>query len=242
MNASESIIAILSILSLALLTSAVAPVIVADDAGAGERTIEPMAATIRETNLRKAPTKDSEILMLIPKETTVAVGVCRSGWCRVSWNGKGGYAIARNIDVAPQWPLAVPWQGDIQGQWQKARNIDVASKGEESSADHSLILEIGSAGEWPIGEHPNFGGTIAAEIEPIENWLELEFGLSTLATTGHTELSGDLLFKKPFHLSPTVEFMVGAGPSFSRTLNGPEQGNAWSMEFALDWMFWPPKI
>jgi hypothetical protein len=62
-----------------------------------------------------------------------------------------------------------------------------------------------------------------------------------LATAGHTELSGDLLFKKPFRLSPTVEFMVGAGPSFSRTLNGPEQGNSWSVEFALDWMFWPTK-
>jgi len=103
-------------------------------------------------------------------------------------------------------------------------------------------LEIGTAGEWPLsGERPNFGGTIAGEIEPIENWLEIEFGLSTLATAGHTELSGDILFKKPFRLSPTVEFMVGAGPSYSHTLNGPGRGGTWSAEFALDWMFWPTK-
>jgi hypothetical protein len=50
-----------------------------------------------------------------------------------------------------------------------------------------------------------------------------------------------VLFKKPFRLSPTVEFMVGAGPSFSRTFNGPERGNSLSAEFALDWMFWPTK-
>ena len=33
------------------------------------------------------------------------------------------------------------------------------------------------------------------EFEPIENWLELEFGITTLNTTGHSDLSGDLLFK-----------------------------------------------
>jgi hypothetical protein len=35
--------------------------------------------------------------------------------------------------------------------------------------------------------------------------------------------------------------MVGAGPSFSHTFNGPEPGSSWSAEFALDWMFWPTK-
>jgi hypothetical protein len=105
-----------------------------------------------------------------------------------------------------------------------------------------VILEIGAAGEWPLsGERPNFGGTIAAEIEAVEDWLELEFGLTTLGTAGHKELSGDILFKKPFRLSPTAEFMIGAGPSFSRTLNGPERGNSTSIAFALDWMFWPTK-
>jgi hypothetical protein len=103
-------------------------------------------------------------------------------------------------------------------------------------------LEIGAAGEWSLdGERPNFGGTIAGEVEPIENWMELEFGYTTLTTAGHTELSSDLLFKKPFHFSPTAEFMVGLGPSLSQTINGLERGDSWSVEFALDWMFWPTK-
>jgi len=113
---------------------------------------------------------------------------------------------------------------------------------DDHDADHRLVLEISPAGEWPLGGGPaNFGGMIAAEVTPIENWLELEFGLASLATAGKSELSADLLFKKPFRISPTFEFMIGAGPSVSRTLNGPEQGTLWSAEFALDFMFWPTK-
>ncbi len=107
-------------------------------------------------------------------------------------------------------------------------------------ADHAVILELGGAGEWPThGGAANFGGTIAAEYTPIENWLELEFGLTALGSTGRTELSGDFLFKKPWRLSRTVEFMVGAGPSLARALNGPDRGTTLSAEFVLDFMFWP---
>jgi hypothetical protein len=244
MNAREWIAALFSTLVLAPLVGVLAPMIVAD-AKAGEGEIKPTATT-GETNLRRAPGTDSEILTLISKGTTVAVGDCRNGWCRVSWNGQDGYAIARNLGTAAaeRWPSApvAAWQAYDHGPWQKVGTVDIAGAHEERDADHGLILEIGTAGEWPLnGERPNFGGTIAAEIEPIENWLEIEFGLSTLATAGHTELSGDILFKKPFRLSPTVEFMVGGGPSLSQTLNGPERGTSASAEFALDFMFWPTK-
>jgi hypothetical protein len=67
----------------------------------------------------------------------------------------------------------------------------------------------------------------------------LEVGLTSLATRGRTEVSGDLLFKKPFRISPAFEFMVGAGPSISKTLNGEDRSTSVSAEFALDFMFWP---
>ncbi len=112
----------------------------------------------------------------------------------------------------------------------------------DEDAEHKFILEFGTSGEWPLTNEPaNFGGTFAVEFRTIENWLELEFGLTTLNTTGHSELSGDLLFKKPFQISPGFEFMIGAGPSVSQTLNGPDRGTAVSAEFALDFMFWPTK-
>ena len=204
-----------------------------------------LLAAIRESNLRKAPSTQSEIVMVVPTGTVVEVDNCHDGWCQVSRNGKRGYIIARNLGIstaAPPWP-PVPvaaWHAYDRGQWLKANKATIAGTPDEHGAEHSFILEIGAAGEWPLdGERANFGGTIAGEVEPIENWLELEFGFTTLATAGRTEISGDLLFKKPFRSSPTIEFMVGAGPSLSRTLNGPDQGNSWSVEFALDWMFWP---
>ena len=49
-----------------------------------------------ETNLRKAPGTDSEVLTLMPKGTTVEVGKCSNGWCETSLVGKDGFAIARN--------------------------------------------------------------------------------------------------------------------------------------------------
>jgi hypothetical protein len=123
-----------------------------------------------------------------------------------------------------------------------AANIAHAQNdGAKDDQEHAFILEIGTAGEWPFSDRRNFGGTFAIETTPIENWLELEFGLTTLATAGRTEMSGDLLFKKPFKLSPTVEFMIGAGPSISKTLNGPDQTISVSPEVALDFMFWPTK-
>jgi hypothetical protein len=136
--------------------------------------------------------------------------------------------------------------------WQRTRAVAAgiflalvlanAASAKDDVAEHKFILELGTAGEWPLtNETGNFGCTFAVEFEPIENWLELEFGITTLNTTGHSDLSGDLLFKKPFKITPSFEFMVGAGPSVSQTLNGPDRGTAVSAEFALDFMFWPSK-
>ena len=113
---------------------------------------------------------------------------------------------------------------------------------ETGEEDHGLVLEVGAAGEKPVtGGASRFGGTIGAEVTPIENWLELEFGLTALAGAGHTELSGDLIFKKPYRLSEQVEFMIGAGPSFAKTLNGPDRGTAIGAEVAADFMIWPSR-
>ena len=47
---------------------------------------------------------------------------------------------------------------------------------------------------------------------PIENWLELEAGVLPFYSRNSTEWDTDLLFKKPWTLSPTAEFMFGIGP------------------------------
>jgi hypothetical protein len=53
-----------------------------------------------DTNLRKSPGLDSEVLTLIPKGTAVEVGKCTNGWCETSSNGKDGFAFAQNLGMA----------------------------------------------------------------------------------------------------------------------------------------------
>jgi hypothetical protein len=109
----------------------------------------------------------------------------------------------------------------------------------QDDREHALVLKMGPAGEWPSHDRANFGGTFAVEKSIIENWLEIEVGLTMLGTTGQRELSGDIIFKKPFRISPNFEFMIGVGPSISRALNGEDQSTTVSAAFTLDFMFWP---
>jgi hypothetical protein len=113
---------------------------------------------------------------------------------------------------------------------------------EKAGGDHSIILEIGGAGEWKLTKGPyQVGATVAAEIEPVENWLELEFGVTALVSGGRTELGADLLFKKPWRLSPKAEFMAGLGPQLVHRFARDERGTSFGLEVVLDFMYWPAK-
>ena len=110
------------------------------------------------------------------------------------------------------------------------------ARAEDKEREPFAILEIGGAGEWGLREGSrSFGPSIAAEFDVIKEWLEIEAGFTPLFSKNYSEWSTDLLFKKPFTLSKTVEFMVGAGPEWTYT-NG---GGKIAAEFALDFMFWP---
>jgi hypothetical protein len=53
-----------------------------------------VAATV---NLRSGPGTDAEVITTIPAGTTVRITSCSGEWCEVTWNGRSGYAIARNL-------------------------------------------------------------------------------------------------------------------------------------------------
>ncbi len=111
---------------------------------------------------------------------------------------------------------------------------------EDVDKDHGLVLEIGPAGEWDLNESSfQFGGTFAVEVTPIENWLELESGVTALQTSDHTEVGIDLLFKKPYRLSHTAEFMFGLGPEVVHKFGGNDRTTSYDMEIVLDFMCWP---
>ena len=112
------------------------------------------------------------------------------------------------------------------------------------SADNepAAVLEIGGAAERSLTHHESsFGPTVAAEFTAIENWLELEGGVTPVFGHHATEWSTDLLFKKPWTLSRRVEFMLGAGPEWIHTSTRGIKTNAIGVELAPDFMFWPGK-
>jgi hypothetical protein len=85
----------------------------------------------------------------------------------------------------------------------------------DKEKEPSAILEIGGASEWNLQNGAaSVGPSVAVEFDAIKDWLELEVGFSPLLKKGSSpEWSTDLLFKKPFTLSNTVEFMIGDGLS-----------------------------
>jgi hypothetical protein len=104
------------------------------------------------------------------------------------------------------------------------------------------ILELGGAAGWSLKDGAsNFGPAAAVEVTPIENWLELEAGVTPLFRSGSTEWDTDLLFKKPWTLSHKVEFMAGVGPEWVHTRENHVTANSIAGEAALDFMFWPSK-
>ena len=113
---------------------------------------------------------------------------------------------------------------------------------EKTEKEPAAILELGGAGDWNVKNitgDSSFGPTVAVEVTPIENWLELEAGVTSLFRRHSTEWSTDLLFKKPWTLSKKVEFMAGFGPEWVHARSSGVTTNSVSAEGALDFMFWP---
>lgn len=101
-------------------------------------------------------------------------------------------------------------------------------------------LEVGPAPTQSLkGGGFSFGPTVAVEVTPIENRLEIEGGVTALFARHSTEWDADILLKKPWTLSKRVEFMLGAGPEWIHTRSRGIVTNSAGAEVALDFMFWP---
>jgi hypothetical protein len=103
----------------------------------------------------------------------------------------------------------------------------------------AAVLELGGASAWNLSGGMSFGATAAVEVTPIENWLELEAGVTPLFRRHSTEWDTDLLFKKPWTLSKKTELMFGIGPEWVHTREYGVTANSLAGEAVLDFMFWP---
>ena len=113
---------------------------------------------------------------------------------------------------------------------------------QSTEKDPVAIVEIGGATSWNVkGGAATFAPDFAVEVTPIENWLELEAGTTPFFTRNTTEWDTDLLFKKPWTISPKVEFMFGVGPEWVHISQNGTATNSVALEAAGDFMFWPAK-
>jgi|SRR5579871_835534 len=104
------------------------------------------------------------------------------------------------------------------------------------------VLELGAAAGWSLTDGgSSFGPTAAVEVTPLENWLELEAGVTPLFATHSREVDVDLLFKKPWELTRKAEFMAGLGPEWIHIRQSGTTTNSIAGEAALDFMYWPSR-
>ena len=113
---------------------------------------------------------------------------------------------------------------------------------QSAEKEPAAILELGAAASRSLNDGGMAAGpSVAVEVTPIKEWLELEAGVTPLFSAHATEWDTDLLFEKPWTLSRKVEFMAGIGPEWVRTRSAGTFVNALAGEAALDFMFWPPR-
>ncbi len=56
------------------------------------------ALAVHDVNMRQGPGTEFPVVTTIPGGSNVEVNNCYGQWCSVTWNGKSGYAVARNLD------------------------------------------------------------------------------------------------------------------------------------------------
>ena len=105
--------------------------------------------------------------------------------------------------------------------------------------ESAAAVELGAVGDWSLnGDVPSLGPLAGVEFTPIKDWLEIESSVSAQFGHGQTEWGADLMFKKPFDLSPTIEFEPGIGPQWMHTTGGGRSADAIAAEAELDFQFW----
>jgi hypothetical protein len=110
----------------------------------------------------------------------------------------------------------------------------------EDNDKEPVLLELGAASEWSLLDGTgSLGPNAALDIPVIENWLEIEAGVSALFGNNHMEWDSGLLFKKPYALSESVEFEVGVGPAWLHTTGGGRTTNSLGGEAAIEFQVFP---
>jgi hypothetical protein len=136
--------------------------------------------------------------------------------------------------MKPFFILILSLSFTINAIGQKALNDSVGRK------EPIAVAEFGGAASRDLrGSGQSFGYSVAVEMTPIEDWLELELGISPTFGNHTRERDIDLLVKKPWTFSSKLEFMFGVGMAWTHASADGAVTNTANGEVALDFMFWP---
>jgi len=119
-----------------------------------------------------------------------------------------------------------------------------ASKAQAEDKEPYLFFEMGGAGEWGLQHGGSSAGpAVAVEYTVIEHWLEAEAAVTPRFSNGQTEIGTDLVFKKPFNLSDSLEFLIGAGPEWVHKANGEKPADSVAGEAVVQFVYspWPER-
>jgi hypothetical protein len=115
-----------------------------------------------------------------------------------------------------------------------------AAMAQSEEKEPAAVVEVGASAERGLKDSKtSWTPNLAVETTPIEDVLELEAGINPQVRRRRTEWEADFLFKKPWTLSKTVEFMAGVGPSWSHAFEDGKTKDTLGAEAVLDFMFWP---
>ena len=116
----------------------------------------------------------------------------------------------------------------------------IGGQGRAEEKEPSALIELGGATEWGLRDGgQSFGPAVSIDVTPLKDLLEIEAGVTSLFGGGHTEWSTDLVFKKPFTLSKTVEVEFGVGPEWIHTTGGGKTADSLGGEAVVEFQFWP---
>jgi len=104
----------------------------------------------------------------------------------------------------------------------------------------ALGFEMAGAAGWGLQRGgASAGPEVALEYTVIEHWLEIEAGISPQFSKGQVELDTGLVFKKPFELDKSLEFLIGAGPVWVHKPEGDSAAGQAIVE--LKYFPWPER-
>ncbi len=119
-----------------------------------------------------------------------------------------------------------------------------APQAQAEDKEPSFVVELGGAGEWGLQRGgSSFGPNVDLEYTVIEHWLEVEAGVTPLFANGQAEIGTDLVFKKPFDLSESLEFLIGAGPEWVHRASGEKPADSMAGEAIVEFVYspWPER-